>query len=186
MPLSSLEEQSPLLTSLTSRSSKSLSLTSLLVTFSLPFFNFLISSLILIIPSALPILLIFSVVDFPSFWKSGATLCVSRPFATIIAVMISVASIMMSTVTPLSFSCSITSRPSRMSSPSSTKIELSFSIIHSMSDVLTSCAFSGHANIRLSFSITSFSWLSFHFCSTISMPISILLECSSFFQPSGS
>ena len=134
---------------------------------------FLISSLILIIPSALPILLILLITVFPSFWKSGATLSVSTPLATMIAVMISVASIRTSSVTSPSFSVYIASSPSRMSSPSSTKVVTSFSAIHDQSAILMFLLFKGHLfdkvilpNIRL---YSLFSHLTFRNSSSSSM-----------------
>ena len=162
IPVSILLEASPLLISLTCISSKSLSLIVLLDVSNLLFLSFLISSLILIIPSALPILLILSDVAFPAFWKSGATLWVSSPLATKIAVMTSVASIRTSSVTPLPSSFSIDSRPSRISSPSSTIVVTSFSVIQSIKATLMYFASSDQSSVNSSFSNTILNTPSFH------------------------
>ena len=134
--------------------------------FSLVFLTFLISSLILIIPSALPILLILSVWAFPSFWNSGATLFVFSPCATIIAVMISVASIRMSPVTPLLSSVSMVSKPSRMSSPSSTIVSTSFSSIQLQRDSMMYLLSSGQLCANVIFSNTILYSVSFHLFSS--------------------
>ena len=157
------------------------------------FFTFLISSLIRIIPSALPILLILSVVVFPSFWNIGATLCDTSPCATIIAVIISVASISMSPVTPLPFSVSIVSRPSSMSSPSSISVTSSFSSIQLKISLLIPSLSFGQLSVSLTFFRTISNSVPFHLSSMFiflpSIPladpsslleasVSSLLECS--------
>ena len=153
-PLSSLLDDSALLISFTSISSNSFSSIVLVIDFILLFFNFLISSLIFIMLSALPILLVLPVLISPSFRKIGAIRSVSTPLATIIDVMISVASIRISSVTPGSLLVFMTSIPSIMSSPSSIKVSISFSIIHSVRDFFKNIVSCFHPSISFIFSST--------------------------------
>ena len=182
-PLSILPEQSALLLLTISMSSKSVFFRFLVFSLVLWFFTFLISSLILIIPSALPILLILSVVFFPSFWNSGATLLVSSPLETMIAVIISVQSISTSSVISLSSSPFMASSPSRISSPSSTNISSSFSFIQLQIAFFMTIVFSGQFLDNFIFSNTILNSVSCHLFIKI-VSISSMLH-SSVFQPSG-
>ena len=184
-PLSSLLEDSALLISLTSISSNSLLIKVLVIGFSLLFFSILISSLIFIIFSALPTL--FRLVFFPSCRKIGAILSVSIPLATIIDVIISVASIRTPSLMPGSSLSSMVSIPSTISSPSSIRVSTSFSFIQSTKASFRKPASCFHPSISFIFSNTMLYFPSFHLfvIDLKSLSIPLVFPIPSSFHPSG-
>ena len=184
--LSSLLECSFLATFLTSMSSKSSMCTLLDPSGFLASFFKLNSFLILIILSALPTLVRFLVeLEFPSLWNVGISVQLSMFPATIMDVIRSVLS---SRIVPdTSPILSITSRPSKMSSPSSTKVSRVLSIIQSTRDSFTPSG-SGLSSFQLFnisiFSITISMLLPAHFILSLSIFVSILPEYSVSWSPS--
>ena len=150
--LSSRLEESFLLTFLTSKSGKSSGTTLLRHSGFLESFIFSISFLTLAILSALPILFNLSNFCSPACWNVGIILSVSSFLAIMSAVITSVIS--NSSVPETSPHSSITSIPSRMSSPSSVRVASLLSIIQSRIASFTSA--SSTSFFQLS-SISSFS-----------------------------